>query len=144
MEPHQLRPHIGTLMTTMTAVCFWEKADRPFRCLDCQYRRELVRVYLTNVEQICQRFVEERRGKLGRLIEDKARWSSFCGFWLGIDQKARRRMSREKTDLKVVVKHFFIGEDVTSTLVMDSLYSWLKALEGLGQGKEREDKVVGC
>lgn len=52
-----------------------EKTDRPFRCLDCQYRRELVRVYLTNVEQICRRFVEERRGKLGRLIEDKARWS---------------------------------------------------------------------
>ncbi|KAH6821667.1 hypothetical protein C2S53_019181 [Perilla frutescens var. hirtella] len=53
-----------------------ERADRPFRCLDCQYRRELVRVYLTNVEQICRRFVEERRGKLGKLIEDKARWSS--------------------------------------------------------------------
>ncbi|KAG4919527.1 hypothetical protein JHK84_056835 [Glycine max] len=53
-----------------------EKSDRPFRCLDCQYRRELVRVYLTNVEQICRRFVEERRSKLGKLIEDKARWSS--------------------------------------------------------------------
>jgi len=54
-----------------------EKSDRPFRCLDCQYRRELVRVYLTNVEQICRRFVEERRSKLGKLIEDKARWSRF-------------------------------------------------------------------
>lgn len=41
-------------------------------------------------------------------------------------------MSREKTDviLKVVVKHFFIDKEVTSTLVMDSLYSGLKALEG--------------
>lgn len=57
---------------------------------------------------------------------------SFCAFWLGIDQNARRRMSREKTDsiLKVVVKHFFIEKEVTSTLVMDSLYSGLKALEG--------------
>jgi len=109
-----------------------EKADRPFRCLDCQYRRELVRVYLTNVEQICRRFVEERRSKLGKLIDDKARWSSFRAFWLGIDQNARRRMSRERTDLilKVVVKHFFIEKEVTSTLVMDSLYSGLKALEG--------------
>lgn len=109
-----------------------ERADRPFRCLDCQYRRELVRVYLTNVEQICRRFVEERRSKLGKLIEDKARWSSFRAFWLGIDQNARRRMSTEKTDviLKVVVKHFFIEKEVTSTLVMDSLYSGLKALEG--------------
>ncbi|XP_044498679.1 TNF receptor-associated factor homolog 1b-like [Mangifera indica] len=121
-----------------------EKSDRPFRCLDCQYRRELVRVYLTNVEQICRRFVEERRGKLGRLIEDRARWSSFCTFWLGIDQNARQRMSREKTDviLKVVVKHFFIEKEVTSTLVMDSLYSGLKALEGQGMCKKVRPKLL--
>ncbi|KAJ8438892.1 hypothetical protein Cgig2_007737 [Carnegiea gigantea] len=120
-----------------------EKSDRPFRCLDCQYRRELVRVYLTNVEQICRRFVEERRGKLGKLIEDKARWSSFCAFWLGMDQNARRRMSREKMDmiLKIVVKHFFIEKEVTSTLVMDSLYSGLKALEGQSKGNRGKGKV---
>ncbi|XP_052188862.1 TNF receptor-associated factor homolog 1a isoform X2 [Diospyros lotus] len=114
-----------------------ERADRPFRCLDCQYRRELVRVYLTNVEQICRRFVEERRTKLGKFIEDKARWSSFCTFWLGIDQNSRGRMSREKTEaiLRVVVKHFFIEKEVTSTLVMDSLYSGLKALEGQTKNK---------
>ncbi|XP_043713290.1 TNF receptor-associated factor homolog 1b-like [Telopea speciosissima] len=119
-----------------------ERADRPFRCLDCLYRRELVRVYLTNVEQICRRFVEERRGKLGKLIEDKVRWSSFCAFWLGVDQNARRRMSREKTDviLKVVVKHFFIEKEVTSTLVMDSLYSGLKALEGQSKSKKGRTK----
>lgn len=121
-----------------------ERADRPFRCLDCQYRRELVRVYLTNVEQICRRFVEERRGKLGKLLEDKARWSSFCAFWLGIDQNARRRMSREKSDsiLKVVVKHFFIEKEVTSTLVMDSLYSGLKALEGQTKSKKGRGKSL--
>ncbi|KAJ7979918.1 MATH domain-containing protein [Quillaja saponaria] len=121
-----------------------EKADRPFRCLDCQYRRELVRVYLTNVEQICRRFVEERRSKLVKLIEDKARWSSFCAFWLGIDQNSRRRMSREKTDviLKVVVKNFFIEKEVTSTLVMDSLYSGLKALEGQTKCKKARVKLL--
>nr|KYP56600.1 Ubiquitin carboxyl-terminal hydrolase 12 [Cajanus cajan] len=121
-----------------------EKADRPFRCLDCQYRRELVRVYLTNVEQICRRFVEERRSKLGKLIEDKARWSSFCTFWREIDQTSRRRMSREKTDviLKVVVKHFFIEKEVTSTLVMDSLYSGLKALEGQAKCKKGRIKLL--
>ncbi|KZV57361.1 hypothetical protein F511_27372 [Dorcoceras hygrometricum] len=115
-----------------------ERADRPFRCLDCQYRRELVRVYLTNVEQICRRFVEERRGKLEKLIEDKARWASFRAFWLAMDQSSRRRMSLEKTDsiLKVLVKHFFIEKEVTSTLVMDSLYSGLKALEGQTKGKK--------
>ncbi|XP_055813646.1 TNF receptor-associated factor homolog 1a isoform X2 [Solanum dulcamara] len=115
-----------------------ERADRPFRCLDCQYRRELVRVYLTNVEQICRRFVEERRGRLGKLIEDKARWSSFCAFWLGMDQNSRRRMSQQKSDsiLKVLSKHFFIEKEVTSTLVMDSLYSGLKAIEGQTKGKK--------
>ncbi|KAK6122708.1 hypothetical protein DH2020_043549 [Rehmannia glutinosa] len=125
-----------------------ERSDRPFRCLDCQYRRELVRVYLTNVEQICRRFVEERRSKLGKLIEDKARWASLCGFWLGMDQSSRRRMSREKTGsiLKVVVKHFFIEKEVTSTLVMDSLYIGLraledqKALEGQNKGKKSKGK----
>ncbi|KAK9724399.1 hypothetical protein RND81_05G069700 [Saponaria officinalis] len=119
-----------------------EKAERPFRCLDCQYRRELVRVYLTNVEQICRRFVEERRGKLEKLIEDKARWSSFCAFWLGMDQSTRRRMSREKKDtiLKVAVKQFFIEKEVTSTLVMDSLYSGLKALDS--QSKNKKGKAT--
>jgi len=53
-----------------------ERVDRPFRCLDCEYRRELVRVYLKNVDSNCRGFVEERRSKLGRLIEDKARWTS--------------------------------------------------------------------
>ncbi|XP_073116049.1 TNF receptor-associated factor homolog 1b isoform X1 [Elaeis guineensis] len=121
-----------------------EKAHRPFRCLDCQYRRELVRVYLSNVEQICRRFVEERRGKLSKLIDDKVRWSSFRAFWLGIDPNARRHMSRDKTDaiLKVVVKHFFIEKEVTSTLVMDSLYSGLKALECPSKNKKRRAQLI--
>ncbi|XP_012481941.1 TNF receptor-associated factor homolog 1b isoform X1 [Gossypium raimondii] len=120
-----------------------EKADHPFRCLDCQYRRELVRVYLTNVEQICRRFLDERRQMLGRLIEDKARWLSFRAFWLGIDQNNRHGMSKEKTDviLKVVVKHFFTEKEVTSTLVMDSLYSGLKALKGQSKIKKVKSKV---
>ncbi|XP_058770862.1 TNF receptor-associated factor homolog 1b-like [Vicia villosa] len=115
-----------------------EKSDWPFRCLDCLYRRELVRVYLKDVEQICRRFVEERRSKLGKLIEDKARWSSFFAFWSDIDQTSRHQMSREKTDviLKVVGEHFFIENEVTSTLVMDSLYSGLKALEGQTSKKD--------
>lgn len=118
-----------------------EKANRPFRCLDCQYRRELVRVYLSNVEQICRRFIEDRKNKLGKLIEDKVRWSSFCAFWTGIDQVSRRRMSRDKSDtiLRVVVKHFFVEKEVTSTLVMDSLHSGLKALEH--QSKNRTGKL---
>lgn len=43
--------------------------------------------------------------------------------------------------LKVVVKHFFIEKEVTSTLVMDSLYSGLKALEGQSKCKKGRPKV---
>ncbi|XXG77664.1 hypothetical protein AAC387_Pa08g1773 [Persea americana] len=121
-----------------------EKARRPFRCLDCQYRRELVRVYLSNVELICRRFVEEKRGALGKLIEDKVRWSSFHAFWFGVDQNARRHLSRDKQDaiLKDVVKSFFIEKEVTSTLVMDSLYSGLRALECQNRNKKGTEKLV--
>ncbi|TVU49317.1 hypothetical protein EJB05_00625 [Eragrostis curvula] len=120
-----------------------EKADRPFRCLDGQYRRELIRVYLSNVEQICRRFIDERRSKLSRLIEDKLRWSSFSAFWLGMDPSVRRHMTREKTDtiLKVLVKHFFIEKEVTSTLVIDSLYCGLKALEYQSKNKKGASKL---
>uniref|UniRef100_A0A0E0DTN9 MATH domain-containing protein n=1 Tax=Oryza meridionalis TaxID=40149 RepID=A0A0E0DTN9_9ORYZ len=115
-----------------------EKVDKPFRCLDRPYRRELLRVYTTNIESIYRRFVEERRNKLSKLIEDKMRWSSFCAFWSAIDPSTRHRMSREKTDviLKVLVKHFFVEKEVTSTLVMDSLYTGLKALEYQSNGKK--------
>uniref|UniRef100_A0A3Q7GWG1 Uncharacterized protein n=2 Tax=Solanum lycopersicum TaxID=4081 RepID=A0A3Q7GWG1_SOLLC len=114
-----------------------ERADRPFHCLDSQYRREIVGVYLTNVEKICLHFVEEQRGKLGKFIGDKARWPSFCAFWLGIDQNCRHRMSREKSDqiLKLMVKNFFIQKEVTSTLMMDSLCSGLEALVGQTNGE---------
>jgi len=43
--------------------------------------------------------------------------------------------------LKIVVKHFFIEKEVTSTLVMDSLYSGLKALEGQSKGNKGKGKV---
>ncbi|KAL6571445.1 TNF receptor-associated factor 1a [Orobanche hederae] len=121
-----------------------EKSNWPFRCLDCRYRRELVRVYLTNVELICRRFVEERRGKLEKLIQDKARWASFCAFWTGMEQSSRHRMSREKTEpiLKAVVKYFFIEKEVTSTLVMDALYNGLKALESQNKGKKSKGKCL--
>jgi hypothetical protein len=40
-------------------------------------------------------------------------------------------MSRERSDiiLKIIVKHFFIEKEVTSTLIMDALYSGLRVLE---------------
>jgi len=121
-----------------------EKIDRPFRCLDGQYRRELIRVYLSTVEQIYRRFIDEKRRMFSRLIEDKLGWSSFSGFWLAMDPSVRRHMTREKTEtiLKVVVKQFFIEKEVTSTLVFDSLYSGLKALEYQSNNKKGIPKIT--
>jgi len=121
-----------------------EKVDRPFRCLDRPYRRELLRVYMTNIEQIYRRFVEEHRSKITKLTEDKMRWSSFRAFWLAIDPITRRSMSREKSDviLKIIVKHFFVEKEVTSTLVMDSLHTGLKALEHQSRGKKGRGKLM--
>ncbi|CAM8888448.1 unnamed protein product [Rhodiola kirilowii] len=104
---------------------------RPFRCLDRQYRRELLGAYLSQVEQVCRKFVEDQKSKLRKLLKDKARWSSFCTFWSGMDPSVKQQMSRERADvlLKVVVKHFFVEKEVTSALVMDSLYRGLKAFQ---------------
>ncbi|XP_052477589.1 TNF receptor-associated factor homolog 1b isoform X2 [Gossypium raimondii] len=58
--------------------------------------------------------------------------------------KAQVQVIREKAEviLKIVVKHFFIEKEVTSTLVMDSLYSGLKALEGQSKGKKAKSKLL--
>ncbi|KAJ3698828.1 hypothetical protein LUZ61_002533 [Rhynchospora tenuis] len=121
----------GVLVIKAQVQVIREKLDRPFRCLDRIYRRELVRIYMTNIENICRRFVDERRSRLVKLIDDKSKWSSFHAFWRGISASARHCMSRERSDviLKIIVKHFFIEKEVTSTLIMDSLYSGLRALE---------------
>ncbi|XP_061370988.1 TNF receptor-associated factor homolog 1a-like isoform X2 [Gastrolobium bilobum] len=78
------------------------------------------------------------------IIKAQVQVISFFAFWREIDQTSRCEMSREKTDviLKVVVKHFFIEKEVTSTLVMDSLYSGLKALEGQTMCKKGRVKLL--
>ena len=73
----------------------------PFRCLDPQYRRELVRVYLTNVEGICRRFVEEKREQLGRLA---AQVEGFRGFWLTCSPKQRAALTTERGDVILKVR----------------------------------------
>lgn len=63
---------------------------------------------------------------------------SFRAFWSGIDRISRRRITRDRTDsiLKLLVKHFFIEKEVTSTLVMDALYTGLKVLEWQSRGDD--------
>lgn len=57
---------------------------------------------------------------------------SFRAFWRSMDPTTKCRMTREKSEiiLKMAVKHFFLEKEVSSTLVMDALYTGLKALEG--------------
>ena len=54
-----------------------DRVDRPFPCLDVHYRRELVRVYLKEVEPIFLSFMKEKRSKL---MEDKTRWERYKSF----------------------------------------------------------------
>ena len=92
-----------------------EKPARPFRCLEPQYRRELVRVYLTSVEA-STRVLEERGDQLAKFQEDEARWADMREF-LGTSQgKAQALLASEKADvlLKGIVKRFFNEKEVTS------------------------------
>jgi hypothetical protein len=91
-----------------------ERVDRPFRCLDCGYRRELVRVYFQNVEQICRRFVEEKRSKLGRLIEDKARWTRYFTFQLVPFNSSRFRKCDHSALLFVMISEQEVAEITSS------------------------------
>jgi hypothetical protein len=69
-----------TLVIKAQVQVIHEKPARPFRCLEPQYRRELVRVYLTNVEGICRRFLEEKREGLAKVREDANKWAAMRDF----------------------------------------------------------------
>lgn len=79
-----------------------DRQHAPFRCLEAQYRRELVRVYLTNVETLARKFVEEKREALAHLREDN---SGFRTFWGALDPKKRRDLATAsgETILKVLI-----------------------------------------
>ena len=120
-----------TLVIKAQVQVIHEKPARPFRCLEPQYRRELVRVYLTNVEGICRRFLEERRDQLAKFQEDEARWADMREFLGTAQGKAQALLASEKADvlLKGIVKRFFNEKEVTSTLVMDALCCGCQALD---------------
>lgn len=73
-----------------------DKPSKPFRCLDPQYRRELVRVYLTNVEGVCRRFCEDKRA---RLIWAKDEVESFKAFWAALSPEQQRKLLSEKGEV---------------------------------------------
>mmetsp|Transcript_10448 Transcript_10448/g.28559 ORF Transcript_10448/g.28559 Transcript_10448/m.28559 type:complete len:581 (+) Transcript_10448:124-1866(+) len=117
-----------TLVIKAQVQVILDKPGKPFRCLDPQYRRELVRVYLTNVEGVCRRFCDEKRA---RLVWAKDEALKFRDVWRQLSSEDQRRLLSEKADviLKGVVKQFFNEKEVTSTLVMDALYSGCKQID---------------
>eukprot|EP00878_Enallax_costatus_P025635 GHUV01027445.1.p1 GENE.GHUV01027445.1~~GHUV01027445.1.p1 ORF type:complete len:326 (+),score=70.47 GHUV01027445.1:292-1269(+) len=121
-----------TLVIKAQVQVILDRPNRPFRCLDSQYRRELVRVYLTNVESICRRFCEEKRQRLSWLRDESG---CFRSWWLGLHPERQKQLSREKGEaiLKGIVKQFFNEKEVTSTLVMDALFCGCRQLEKLGE-----------
>ena len=120
-----------TLVIKAQVQVIHEKPARPFRCLEPQYRRELVRVYLTNVEGICRRFLEEKREGLAKVREDANKWAAMRDFLASPAGKEAAQTAVEKADvlLKGIVKRFFNEKEVTSTLVMDALYCGCRALD---------------
>ena len=72
-----------------------DKPSLPFRCLDPQYRRELVRVYLTNVEGVCRRFCDDKKQ---RLLWVKDEVQKFRDFWVGLSTEQQRKLLAEKAD----------------------------------------------
>ena len=104
------RKEIQEYITHVTVRCR-DRPSLPFRCLDPQYRRELVRVYLTNVEGICRRFVDEKRESLLRIKETAA---SFKAYWA----------SQTPNDKKALVQHK--GSDMLKVGFALTLH-WLSA-----------------
>ncbi|KAG2427816.1 hypothetical protein HXX76_012139 [Chlamydomonas incerta] len=117
-----------TLVIKAQVQVILDKPSKPFRCLDPQYRRELVRVYLTNVEGICRRFCDDKKARLSWVREEG---SAFRHFWASLTPEQQRKYLTDKGEviLKAVVKQFFNEKEVTSTLVMDALYSGCKQIE---------------
>ena len=85
--------HAACLCLNGSSTCCRDRPSLPFRCLDPQYRRELVRVYLTNVEGICRRFVDEKRESLLRIKETAA---SFKAYWASQTPNDKKALMQQK------------------------------------------------
>jgi hypothetical protein len=93
-------PPKSFLLTSLSTDGCRDRPHAPFRCLEAQYRRELVRVYLTNVETLARKFVDEKREALLHLRTED---SGFRTFWGSLDPKRRRQLATTsgETVLKV-------------------------------------------
>ena len=87
-----------------------DRPNAPFRCLDAQYRRELVRVYLTNVEALARKFVDEKRDALARLRGDAG---GLRAFWAAVDARTRRQLATASGEAVLKARQAVQGRLVT-------------------------------
>ncbi|KAI3787999.1 hypothetical protein L2E82_00560 [Cichorium intybus] len=87
-----------------------------------EFNKEPVRVYLSNSERICHQFVEERRGRLGKLIEDKVRWSWFQMGQLNMDFQETRKQEddKNKDDIAAMATSFKVDSLVYVVILIAS------------------------
>lgn len=76
-----------------------------------------MRVYLTNVENICRRFIEDKRDALWNPTDDVCHFvptSQFHAFWKGLSDAQKGALLRENaaTILAKLVKEFFNEKEV--------------------------------
>ena len=116
-----------------------ERPSLPLCMLNDQYRRELLRVYVANVEGVIKKMFDEKRDAIVRLLSD----SGFLEFWDGLDDKLQSQLTTAPAPrlLKDLVKHFFNEKEVTSTLIIDSLYCAAKCLDIAGRNFKLQNKL---
>ena len=114
-----------TLVIKVQVQVIKDRATGPFRTLDSHYRRELIRVYLSNIENIVKRYVEERKQYVEVLLS-----RGVDKYWNDLKENERKRLSAAPaaTLLKLFTKKFFNEKEVTSTLMMDAAYCGMKVL----------------
>ena len=116
-----------TLVIKVQVQVIKDRLTAPFRTLDCHYRRELIRVYLSNIEGIVRRFIDKTKEKVRGLLKDDA----MGEFWGSISQKEKLKLSSTPAAplLKNFTKVFFNEKEVTSTLMMDAAFCAMKLMD---------------
>jgi hypothetical protein len=133
-----------TLVIKVQVQVIKDRQVAPFRTLDTHYRKELIRVYLSNIEGIVRRSVEKTKDLVAQLLE-----RGVEDFWSELTDKQREKLSSTPCAplLKSFTKVFFNEKEVTSTLMMDAAYCAMKVLdlshkrtfEGLAWNSSDED-----
>lgn len=125
-----------TLVIKVQVQVIKDRQNAPFRTLDAHYRRELIRVYLSNIEGVVRRAVDKAKEHIqGFFTKD------IETFWSSLSEKERSKLSSSPSAplLKKFVKTFFNEKEVTSTLMMDAAYAAIKVLDRCYKRKFQDD-----